>query len=118
VAISDRPDLSVPHSDLDILWPVPSAFDVLSLVFSIAEVQRDAPLRIDGEVVFPDGSAVNWRAHRAADRGSVLIKTMEGRSATRERVSAGRLAAFMTAAPPLDRGRASFETAAFAASSG
>jgi hypothetical protein len=45
------------HSDLDILWPVPSAFDVLSLVFGIAEVQRDAPLRIDGEVVFPDGSA-------------------------------------------------------------
>jgi len=71
-----------PHSDLDILWPVPSAFDVLSLVFSIAEVQRAAPLRIDGEVVFPDGSAVNcrelWMAHRAADRGSVLVKTMEG----------------------------------------
>jgi phosphoribosyl-dephospho-CoA transferase len=71
-----------PHSDLDVLWPVPADFDVLSLVFSIAEVQRDAPLRIDGEVVFPDGSAVNWRelwiAHRAADRSSVLAKTMEG----------------------------------------
>jgi phosphoribosyl-dephospho-CoA transferase len=70
-----------PHSDLDILWPVPPGFDALSLVFSIAEVQRDAPLRIDGEVVFPDGSAVNWRelwmAHQAADRGSVLAKTME-----------------------------------------
>jgi phosphoribosyl-dephospho-CoA transferase len=71
-----------PHSDLDVLWPVPAGFDVLSLVFGIAEVQSDAPLRIDGEVVFPDGSAVNWRelwmAHRAADRASVLEKTMEG----------------------------------------
>ena len=71
-----------PHSDLDVLWPVPPGFDVLSLVFSIAEVQHDAPLRIDGEVVFPDGSAVNWRellvAHRAADRAMVLAKSMEG----------------------------------------
>jgi phosphoribosyl-dephospho-CoA transferase len=71
-----------PHSDLDVLWPVPPGFDVLSLVFGIAEVQREAPLRIDGEVIFPDGSAVNWRelwmAHRAADRASVMAKTMEG----------------------------------------
>ncbi len=71
-----------PRSDLDVLWSVPPRFDVLSLVFGIAEVQRDAPLRIDGEVVFPDGSAVNWRelwnAHRAADRTTVLAKTMEG----------------------------------------
>jgi phosphoribosyl-dephospho-CoA transferase len=71
-----------PHSDLDVLWPVRADFDVLSLVFGIAEVQRAAPLRIDGEVVFSDGSAVNWRelwmAHRTADRVSVLAKTMEG----------------------------------------
>jgi phosphoribosyl-dephospho-CoA transferase len=71
-----------PRSDLDVLWPVPPGFDALSLVFGIAEVQRDAPLRIDGEVVFSDGSAVNWRelwmAHRAADRAMVLAKTMEG----------------------------------------
>jgi phosphoribosyl-dephospho-CoA transferase len=71
-----------PHSDLDILWPVPPGFDVLSLVLSIAEVQRAAPLRIDGEVIFSDGSAVNWRelwmAYRAADRAGVLAKTMEG----------------------------------------
>ena len=71
-----------PHSDLDVLWAVPPGFDVLSLVFSIAEVQRKAPLRIDGEVVFPDGSAVNWRelwmAHRAADGTMVLAKTVEG----------------------------------------
>ena len=71
-----------PHSDLDVLSPVPAGFDVLSLVFSIAQVQRDAPLRIDGEVVFADGCAVNWRelwnAHRTADRPMVLAKTTEG----------------------------------------
>jgi phosphoribosyl-dephospho-CoA transferase len=70
-----------PHSDLDILWPVPEDFDVLSLVYSVAEIQRDAPLRIDGEVVFPDGSAVNWRElwneHRTGGRADVLTKSME-----------------------------------------
>ncbi len=71
-----------PHSDLDVLWPVPGGFDVISLVFSIAEIQRDAPLRIDGEIIFPDGTAVNWRelwnAYRAGDRAAVLAKSMEG----------------------------------------
>lgn len=71
-----------PRSDLDVLWPVSSGFDVTSLVFSIAEVQRDAPMPIDGEIVFPDGAAVNWLEHwmacRASDRASVLVKTMEG----------------------------------------
>jgi phosphoribosyl-dephospho-CoA transferase len=71
-----------PHSDLDVLWPVAAGFDVLSLVLSIARVQRDAPLRIDGEVVFADGYAVNWRelwnAFRATHPATVLAKTMEG----------------------------------------
>jgi phosphoribosyl-dephospho-CoA transferase len=70
------------QSDLDVLWAVPAGFDVLSLLSSIAEVQSAAPMRIDGEVVFRDGSAVNWRelwnAHRAARRAEVLAKRMEG----------------------------------------
>lgn len=71
-----------PRSDLDVLWPVSSGFDVFSLVLSIAEIQRDAPMSIDGEIIFPDGAAVNWRelcaARRRADRASVLVKSMEG----------------------------------------
>ena len=71
-----------PHSDLDVLWTVPEDFDVLFLVCSVAEIERDAPLRIDGEVVFPDGSAVNWRElwneHRTGGRAGVLAKTMDG----------------------------------------
>jgi phosphoribosyl-dephospho-CoA transferase len=70
-----------PHSDLDVLWPIPADFDVHSLVCNIAQVQRDAPLRIDGEIIFPDGSAVNWRelwnARQAADGATVFAKTME-----------------------------------------
>jgi phosphoribosyl-dephospho-CoA transferase len=70
-----------PHSDLDVLWPIPANFDVHSLICGIAQVQRDAPLRIDGEIIFPDGSAVNWRelwdAHQTADGATVLAKTME-----------------------------------------
>jgi phosphoribosyl-dephospho-CoA transferase len=71
-----------PHSDLDVLWTVPADLDILSLVYGVAEVQRDTQLRIDGEVVFPDGSAVNWRElwneHRTGGRAGVLAKTMEG----------------------------------------
>jgi phosphoribosyl-dephospho-CoA transferase len=71
-----------PNSDLDVLWPIPPGLAVRSLVCSIAAVQREAPVRIDGEIVFPDGSAVNWRelwnAYQAADRATVLAKTIEG----------------------------------------
>lgn len=71
-----------PESDLDILWPVPEGFDVLSLVSNIAAIQRHAPVRIDGEILLPDGSAVNWRelwnVHRTAGVATVLAKTIEG----------------------------------------
>jgi phosphoribosyl-dephospho-CoA transferase len=71
-----------PSSDLDVLWPIPEGSDVLSLVFGIADVQRDAPVRIDGEVMFSNGSAVNWRellnAHQSPDCITVLVKTMNG----------------------------------------
>ena len=71
-----------PNSDLDVLWPVPAGFDVRSLVSGIGDIQRDATLRIDGEVVFPDGIAVNWselwNAYEATGRREVLAKTMEG----------------------------------------
>jgi len=70
-----------PNSDLDVLWQIPANFDVHSLIRNIAQVQRDAPGHIDGEIIFPDGSAVNWRelwnARQAADGATVLAKTME-----------------------------------------
>jgi phosphoribosyl-dephospho-CoA transferase len=70
------------QSDLDVLWPVSVNCDLISLLAGIADAERDAPLRIDGEMVFPDGSAVNWRElHNALGRGppaEVLAKTMDG----------------------------------------
>jgi phosphoribosyl-dephospho-CoA transferase len=71
-----------PRSDLDVLWSIPADFDVHTLVCRIGEVQRDATVRIDGEIIFPDGTAVNWRelwnAYQAAEGATVLAKTMEG----------------------------------------
>lgn len=71
-----------PHSDLDLLWPVPAGLDVPALLIGIAEAERAGPLQIDGEVIYPDGSAVNWRellnAYRAPDQAAVLVKTMTG----------------------------------------
>ncbi len=55
-----------PRSDIDVLWPVPTVCDIGSLLVGITEAERLAPMRIDGEVVFPDGNAVNWRELRNA----------------------------------------------------
>jgi phosphoribosyl-dephospho-CoA transferase len=50
-----------PRSDLDVLWPIRTDCEIGALVAGIAATERGAPMRIDGEVVFPDGEAVNWR---------------------------------------------------------
>lgn len=69
-------------SDLDLLWPVPDGCDVRGLLETIAGAEHAAPMRIDGELLFPDGSAVHWRELRTAIReekdGTVLVKTHEG----------------------------------------
>jgi len=71
-----------PRSDLDLLWPIPRGFDVLSLVSGLAKIQSDAPMRIDGEIIFPDGGAVHWQelrnARQTGHEAGVLAKTMEG----------------------------------------
>lgn len=68
----------------DLLHVAPDVWaSVLAFHPSLADLPllRDAPLRIDGEIIFPDGSGVNWRelwnAHQAAGRATVLAKTME-----------------------------------------
>jgi phosphoribosyl-dephospho-CoA transferase len=69
-------------SDLDVLWPVKPDHEIDSLLASIADIEKRAPMRIDGEIVFPDGSAVNWREFHIAlsksNHGEVLTKSMEG----------------------------------------
>jgi len=71
-----------PRSDLDVLWPVRADCEIGALVAGIAAAERGAPMRVDGEVVFPDGEAVNWRElHLALNQDGpteVLAKSIGG----------------------------------------
>ena len=64
-------------SDLDLLWPIGDRNRVPDLVSRLAAVAAESTVRLDGEVIFPDGSGVNWRElHGGASE--VLLKTMTG----------------------------------------
>ncbi|AWN41249.1 malonate decarboxylase holo-[acyl-carrier-protein] synthase [Methylobacterium durans] len=64
-------------SDLDLLWPVSGAVPP-GLLDGIAAIEAGAPMRLDGEILLPDGSGVNWRELRAAEPGaSVLVKGID-----------------------------------------
>lgn len=69
-------------SDLDVLWPIERLEQVPALLEGIAQTEAGAAFRIDGEIAFADGAAVNWRElHRAATEGpraKVLAKNMDG----------------------------------------
>ena len=63
-------------SDLDLIWPAPATRRVLD---GLAAIEAGAPMRLDGEVVLPDGTGVNWREARdAPPGGSVLVKGLDG----------------------------------------
>jgi phosphoribosyl-dephospho-CoA transferase len=70
------------QSDLDVLWYVNGSCDVASLLAGVAAIERQAPMRIDGEVVFADGSAANWRELHYALKGErsreILVKRNDG----------------------------------------
>jgi phosphoribosyl-dephospho-CoA transferase len=79
--LTGLPYLSL-RSDLDVLWPIRVDCEIGALVAGIAAVELGAPMRIDGEVVFPDGEAVNWRElHMALNQDGpteVLAKSIGG----------------------------------------
>lgn len=72
-------------SDLDLLWPAPNLEAALDLVERLAVVERHSPVRFDGEILLPDGDAVQWRELHAepaevlvkADSGGVHLRTLE-----------------------------------------
>jgi phosphoribosyl-dephospho-CoA transferase len=65
------------RSDLDLIWRVADHRQAVSLAQSIAGCAATSPVRIDGEFVLPDDSAVQWREfHDCA--GEVLTKTLHG----------------------------------------
>ena len=68
-----------PSSDLDISVPVPDHAAAATLAQALADLQL--PLRLDGELVFPDGSAIAWREYGQWMRGTVdrvLVKNRSG----------------------------------------
>jgi phosphoribosyl-dephospho-CoA transferase len=71
-----------PRSDLDVLFPIRADCEIGALVAGVAAAERGALMRIDGEVVFPDGEAVNWRElHIALNQdgpSEVLAKSIGG----------------------------------------
>ncbi|KAB1072794.1 malonate decarboxylase holo-[acyl-carrier-protein] synthase [Methylobacterium planeticum] len=66
------------RSDLDLLWPVAPPIDPRFLD-ALAALDADAPMRLDGEILLPDGRGVNWRElHAAAPDDDVLAKHRDG----------------------------------------
>ncbi|NPD66796.1 malonate decarboxylase holo-[acyl-carrier-protein] synthase (plasmid) [Lichenicola cladoniae] len=67
------------RSDLDLLWSGADRTRVETLVAGLLRLDRDSPIRIDGELELPDGSAFNWREFAdSRDCSSMLLKTMDG----------------------------------------
>ena len=63
-----------PTSDVDLAWSAPSRDRLDALLHAIAEVERAAPMGVDGEIVLRDGAAANWRELHDC-RTDVMLKT-------------------------------------------
>ncbi len=61
-------------SDIDIAWELPRHYCVERFLEALADLDARAPMRLDGELVRPDGAAVNWRELYAGD-AEVVLKT-------------------------------------------
>ena len=68
------------RSDLDLLWPVLDEAAAERLVRTLTRLDTAGPVRLDGELVLPDGAGVNWREFAQAEgaAATVLAKTMDG----------------------------------------
>jgi len=63
------------RSDLDLLVPIRHASDAVLLAHELAEIERTAPMRLDGELVRADGAGANWR-ELLAGKAKILVKTL------------------------------------------
>jgi phosphoribosyl-dephospho-CoA transferase len=70
-----------PGSDIDLIWPGPTAKALPDLLDTLDRLDAAGPVRLDGEILLAAGSGVNWRELRQEFRrpdGVVLIKSMDG----------------------------------------
>jgi malonate decarboxylase holo-[acyl-carrier-protein] synthase len=65
------------HSDLDLLWPLRAIERASTLPSDIAEIARQAPMRLDGEIICAAGG-VQWRELTGDDAREVLVKGLDG----------------------------------------
>jgi phosphoribosyl-dephospho-CoA transferase len=64
-------------SDLDLLWPCRDTVPA-GLLAAINAVADTAPMRIDGEILLPDGSGLQWRELlETPPGGSILAKRLD-----------------------------------------
>lgn len=64
-------------SDLDLLWPVATPEQADAVVAVLRHWEARHGLRADGELLLPDGIAVNWREYAGRER-QVLVKSDHG----------------------------------------
>ena len=62
------------RSDVDLLWRVTRREQARELVHAIASCARNSPMRIDGELLLPDGAGIQWREWDSA--GEVIVRTL------------------------------------------
>lgn len=70
-----------PGSDIDLIWPRPTATALPELLDTLDRLDTAGPVRLDGEIALTAGSGVNWRELRQEFRrpsGAVLVKSMDG----------------------------------------
>ncbi len=66
-----------PTSDLDLLWPVNAPAVAARIVRSLAAIEQENPVRLDGELLLPDGGGVQWREWHG-NPSEVLVKNLSG----------------------------------------
>jgi phosphoribosyl-dephospho-CoA transferase len=64
------------NSDLDLLWSCAS--DPIPLATAILALEQRSPMRIDGEIVLPDGGGCHWREIVDMELPDVMVKTLTG----------------------------------------
>ncbi|KST61390.1 phosphoribosyl-dephospho-CoA transferase [Methylobacterium sp. GXS13] len=76
-AVTGLPYLTA-TSDLDLLWPCQAPIPT-GLLDGLATIADIAPMRLDGEILLPDGTGLHWRELRdAPEGGTVLAKGLDG----------------------------------------